>query len=90
MVENVEEASTQFELYAFGYGEALVNVQVRIEVAQPTELVTATSKVGLGGCELGTLDARCRIVRGSRPGGLTTGGHVPNGVQIDKGERSES
>jgi len=40
VVENVEETATQFELHALGDGKALVNVHVRVKVAQTTEAVT--------------------------------------------------
>ena len=54
MVKNVEEASTKFKLHALGDCEALVDVHVRVKVAQTTEgvphnvsetgLVNATSR----------------------------------------------
>ena len=40
MVENVEEAPTQFELHAFCDREDLVDVEVRVKVTKTTEAVT--------------------------------------------------
>lgn len=88
MVEDVEEASSQFEPHTLGDGEALVDVEVRVKVAKTAELVAGASKVGLRGGEISCLDAGGWGEIVSRSAGLAT---ITHGVwlQIDQREGSE-
>ncbi len=86
MVENVEEASTQFKLHALGDREALVDVHVRVKVAQTTEavprnvsetrLVDAASSRG----ELSCRNARCGSANRPRACRLAIGRYATNAV----------
>ena len=85
MVENVEETRTDLELSALGDRESLIDVQVRVKVAETAEAVTPRSPIGsVRFSELALLDAAVWIGKSPGAADRTIGAYAANGIGWDE------